>query len=159
MDRPATVVTGLTHMGGEGAQWIGQSFTHDGGHLFQNIGDGTFFHSGQLAVQACVAAGGDVTFKLLYNSTVAMTGGQDAVGALSVPDLTKKLEAEGIRRTIVCTDEPHRYKGLEATLARTAEVWHRDRLEEAQLLLREITVVADIEPGVSLAEWRGHAPR
>lgn len=138
MDRPASAVTGLTHMGGEGAQWIGQAFSYEGGHLFQNIGDGTFFHSGQLAVQACVAAGVNITFKLLYNSTVAMTGGQDAVGALSVPDLTRKLEAEGVRRTIVSTDEPHRYKGLEAALARNAEVWHRDRLEEAQLLLREV---------------------
>jgi indolepyruvate ferredoxin oxidoreductase len=136
MDRPETVVTGLTHMGGEGAQWIGQSFSHDGGHLFQNIGDGTFFHSGQLAVQACVAAEVDITFKLLYNSTVAMTGGQDAVGARTVPDLTRKLEAEGVRRTIVCTDEPHKYRGVE--VARNAEVWHRDRLDEAQLVLREI---------------------
>lgn len=137
MDRPTSAVTGLTHMGGEGAQWIGQAFSHDGGHLFQNIGDGTFFHSGQLAVQACVAAGVDITFKLLYNSAVAMTGGQDAVGALPVPALTRKLEAEGIRRTIVCADEPERYRGVGAALASNAEVWDRTRLEEAQLLLRE----------------------
>ena len=136
IDRPESVVTGLTHMGGEGAQWIGQSFTYDGGHIFQNIGDGTFFHSGQLAVQACVAAGVNVTYKLLYNSTVAMTGGQDAVGTLSVPDVTRKLEVEGIVRTIVCTDEPERYKGV--AVARNAEVWHRDRLDEAQLVLREV---------------------
>ena len=138
MDRPASEVTGITHMGGEGAQWIGQAFSYEGGHLFQNIGDGTFFHSGQLAVQACVAAGVNVTFKLLYNAAVAMTGGQDAVGALSVPALTRKLEAEGIRRTIVCTDEPKRYRGRAASLAGNAEVWDRTRLDEAQLLLRDV---------------------
>ena len=143
IDREASAVTGLTHMGGEGAQWIGQAFSHAGGHLFQNVGDGTFFHSGQLAVQACVAAGVNVTFKLLYNSTVAMTGGQDAVGILSVPELTRKLEAEGIRRTIVCTDDPGRYRGLRATLAGNAEVWDRARLDEAQRLLREL-------PGVTV---------
>lgn len=138
MARPTSVVTGLTHMGGEGAQWIGQSFTHAGGHLFQNVGDGTFFHSGQLAVQACVAAGVDITFKLLYNSAVAMTGGQDAAGARSVADVTRKLEAEGVVRTIVCAEEPERYKRLRSALARNATVWPRDRLEEAQLALREI---------------------
>ena len=137
MDRPASAVTGLTHMGGEGAQWIGQAFSCNGGHIFQNIGDGTFFHSGQLAVQACVAAGVNITFKLLYNSTVAMTGGQDPVGALSVPDVTRKLEAEGVGRTIVCTDEPRRYRGLRAAMASNAEVWDRTRLDEAQRLLRE----------------------
>ena len=136
VDRPESRVTGLTQMGGEGAQWIGQSSAYDGGHIFQNIGDGTFFHSGQLALQACIAAGVNVTYKLLYNSTVAMTGGQDAVGTISVPDLTRKLEAEGIKRTIVCTDELKRYKGV--AVAANAEVWHRDRLDEAQLVLREI---------------------
>ena len=141
MNRPGSAVTGLTQMGGEGAQWIGQSFASGGGHLFQNVGDGTFFHSGQLAVQACIAAGVNVTFKLLYNSTVAMTGGQDAVGARSVPEVTRMLEAEGVRRTIVCTDDPGRHRG--AAFAGNAEVWHRDRLDEAQLLLREI-------PGVTV---------
>jgi len=135
MDREESAVTGLTHMGGEGAQWIGQAFLHDGGHIFQNVGDGTYFHSGQLCVQACVAAGVDITFKLLYNSTVAMTGGQDAAGAVSVPELTRKLAAEGVTRTIVLTDEIHRYKGV--ALADNAVAWDRDRLDEAQRELRE----------------------
>jgi indolepyruvate ferredoxin oxidoreductase len=143
MERPTSAVTGLTQMGGEGAQWIGQSYIHEREHLFQNVGDGTFFHSGQLAVQACVAAGVDITFKLLYNAAVAMTGGQDAAGARPVADVTRKLEAEGVVRTIVCAEEPERYRGLRGTLAGNAEVWSRDRLEEAQLLLREI-------PGVTV---------
>ena len=143
MERSASTVTGLTQMGGEGAQWIGQSFGHGGGHIFQNVGDGTFFHSAQLCVQACVAAGVDVTFKLLHNSTVAMTGGQDAAGALAVPEITRKLEAEGVRRTIVCAEEPGRYKGVGAALARNAEVWDRRRLDEAQRVLRDV-------PGVTV---------
>lgn len=136
MERESSAVTGITQMGGEGAQWIGQSFAAGGGHLFQNVGDGTFFHSGQLSLQACVAAGVDITFKLLYNATVGMTGGQDVVGARSVAELTRKLEAEGVRRTIVCTDEPERYRGV--AVASNAEVWDRSRLDEAQRLLREI---------------------
>ena len=141
MERPASAVTGVGHMGGEGAQWIGQSFAHGGGHIFQNIGDGTFFHSGQLAVQACVASGVDITYKLLYNSAVAMTGGQHAEGAVGVPELTRKLEAEGIARTIVIADEPERYRGVK--LAANAELWERTRLDEAQRALRDV-------PGVTV---------
>jgi indolepyruvate ferredoxin oxidoreductase len=143
MDRPESTVTGLTQMGGEGAQWIGQSFAQGGGHVFQNVGDGTYFHSAQLCVQACVAAGVDVTFKLLHNSTVAMTGGQDPAGAIGVPEITRKLEAEGVRRTIVCTDDLGRYDRAGPTLARNAVVWDRSRLDEAQRALREI-------PGVTV---------
>jgi indolepyruvate ferredoxin oxidoreductase len=133
--RTDSQVTGLTQMGGEGAQWIGQSPFTDVEHIFQNIGDGTYFHSGQLAVQACVAAGVNITYKILYNSAVAMTGAQDVEAGLSVPELTHKLVADGVTKVIVCADEPERHRG--ATFADGVVVWHRDRLDEAQRILRD----------------------
>ncbi|MDT7558859.1 MAG: indolepyruvate ferredoxin oxidoreductase [Pseudonocardiales bacterium] len=142
--RPGTEVSSLTQMGGEGAQWIGQSALLDGSagppHMFQNIGDGTFAHSGQLAVQACIAAGVSITYKILYNRAVAMTGGQDAEGGLEVPALTRKLAAEGVVKIIVCADEPERYKAMEPLAAGT-QLWHRDRLDEAQ---RELAAVSGV---------------
>jgi indolepyruvate ferredoxin oxidoreductase len=143
-NRPGTEVSSLTQMGGEGAQWIGQAALLPSGdrapHMFQNIGDGTFAHSGQLAVQACIAAGVSITYKLLYNRAVAMTGGQDAEGGLEVPALTRKLSAEGVAKIIVCADEPERYREL-GSLAPGAELWHRDRLEEAQRVLSSVSGV------------------
>jgi indolepyruvate ferredoxin oxidoreductase len=129
-------VTGLTQMGGEGAQWIGQAAYTDVEHVFQNIGDGTYFHSGQLAVQANIAAKTNITYKILYNSAVAMTGAQDAEAGLSVPELTHKLAAEGVAKIIVCAEEPERHR--RAALAPGVTLWHRDRLDEAQRLLREV---------------------
>lgn len=123
-------------MGGEGSQWIGQAPFTDVPHLFQNIGDGTFFHSGQLAVQACIAAGVNITYKLLYNEVVAMTGAQDAEGALSVAQLSHKLTTEGVKQIIICADEPSRHN--KRALAKGTKLWHRDRLDEAQKELREI---------------------
>ncbi|VFB01761.1 indolepyruvate ferredoxin oxidoreductase family protein [Nocardia cyriacigeorgica] len=134
--RSDSAVTGLTQMGGEGSQWIGQAPFTDVPHVFQNIGDGTFFHSGQLAVQACVAAGVNITYKLLYNEVVAMTGAQDVEGILTVAQLTHKLTVEGVKKIIICADEPQRHKKKD--LAKGTLLWHRDRLDEAQKMLREI---------------------
>jgi indolepyruvate ferredoxin oxidoreductase len=123
-------ITGLTQMGGEGAQWIGQAPFTDDRHLVQNLGDGTFHHSGSLAVRAAIAAGVNITYKLLYNEHVAMTGGQAIEGQLSVPDLTRWLELEGVRRIIVTAEDTSRYKGVE--LASIAELRDRSQLLVAQ---------------------------
>jgi len=129
-------VTGITQMGGEGAQWIGTAPFVDDRHFFQNMGDGTYFHSGQLAVQAAVASGTTMTFKILYNAAVAMTGGQDAAGLRSVPELTQILMAEGVKRITITTDDPAKYRGVD--LPAGVDVVHRDDIVDAQEKLRRI---------------------
>ena len=127
---------GVTQMGGEGANWVGAETFTDIDHIFQNIGDGTFAHSGSLAIRQATAAGANMTFKILYNSAVAMTGGQVADGLMPVPELTHLLYAEGVAKTIVVSAEPEKF-APDASWAPGAEVWERDRMDEAQRLLRD----------------------
>ena len=134
-------IVGITQMGAEGAQWVGASHFTETGHIFQNIGDGTLFHSGGLALNFAVASGVNITYKILYNSAVAMTGGQLATGQLPVPALARRLEAEGVKKILITTDEPERYHGV--ALPAIAEVRHRDDTVEAQRALASI-------PGVTV---------
>ncbi len=125
----------FTQMGGEGAPWIGLApFTREP-HVFVNIGDGTYVHSGALAIRACVAAGVTLTFKILFNDAVAMTGGQPPEGGLTVPRLTHQLTAEGVAPVVVVTAEPQKYR-QRSGLATGVEVWHRNQLETVQRRLR-----------------------
>lgn len=126
-------VVSVTAMGNEGAQWFGMAPFVDTPHLIQNIGDGTLFHSGMLAVRAAVANGVNITFKVLYNGAVSMTGGQDAFGQLDVPHLVQVFVAEGVKRVLITTEDTSRYRGV--TLPDAVEVWERTRIIEAQELL------------------------
>jgi indolepyruvate ferredoxin oxidoreductase len=133
-DRP---VIGITQMGGEGAQWVGASPFTESNHLFQNIGDGTLFHSGWLAVRQAVAANVNITYKILYNAAVAMTGGQNIDGGMALPEMTVALRSEGVKRIIITTDKPEKYPST-ARWMEGIEIWHRDRIDEAQRLLSGI---------------------
>jgi len=136
MDRSTA---GFTQMGGEGVPWVGQQpFSHTP-HMFANIGDGTYFHSGILAVRQSVAAGVNITYKILYNDAVAMTGGQrvgERPEGHSVVQIAMSMRAEGAQRIDVVTDEPQKYKGV--ALAEGVTVHHRDELDRIQREMREI---------------------
>ena len=126
----------FTHMGGEGANWIGQAPFTDTEHVFVNIGDGTYFHSGILAIRAAVASHVNITYKVLYNDAVAMTGGQPMDGPLDVPIITQQVRAEGVERIAVISDEPDKYpKG--ADFAPRVSFHHRDDLDGVQRDLRQ----------------------
>ncbi|MBE1537113.1 indolepyruvate ferredoxin oxidoreductase family protein [Actinomadura algeriensis] len=131
-----------TPMGAEGVPWTGLAPFVAEPHVVQNLGDGTLSHSGTLAVRASVAAGVDITFKILYNAAVAMTGGQDVTGLMDVPAMTRALHAEGVRKIVVCAEDPKRY-GRRARWAPGVEVHGRDRLPEVQEELRSV-------PGVTV---------
>ena len=129
-------IVGLTSMGNEGAQWFGMSPFVDDEHLIQNIGDGTLFHSGMTAVRAAIANGANITYKILYNGAVAMTGGQDPFGQLDVLQLVRVLLAEGVRQVIITTDDVSKYRAHEVPAG--VKVWGRSRIIEAQEVLAAV---------------------
>jgi indolepyruvate ferredoxin oxidoreductase len=138
MDRDTVT---FTQMGGEGATWIGQAPFTETPHVFQNLGDGTYAHSGTLAIRAAVAAGVNMTYKILFNDAVAMTGGQPVEGHLTVAGVAQQLVGEGVKPIIVVTDEPHKYDGANG-LPPSVTVHHRRELERLQRELRDVRGVS-----------------
>jgi indolepyruvate ferredoxin oxidoreductase len=127
---------GYTQMGGEGASWMGEAPFVKTNHVFQNIGDGTYFHSGFLAVRATIASGVNVTYKILYNDAVAMTGGQHIDGNLTPGQIARELLAEGVKKVEVVTDEPEKYPA--GTFPPEVRISHRDDYEKVQKEIRAI---------------------
>jgi indolepyruvate ferredoxin oxidoreductase len=135
MDRATNT---FTQMGGEGVTWVGEApFTHEK-HIFANLGDGTYFHSGLLAIRQAVAADVSMTYKILFNDAVAMTGGQPMDGELTVAKLVQQLEAEGVAHVCVVSDEPHEHDALSARVP----VYSRDELDAVQRELRDMQGVS-----------------
>lgn len=134
----------FAQMGGEGVHWMGLSQFTDEKHVFANMGDGTYFHSGLLAIRQAVAANLNITYKLLYNSAVAMTGGQSVDGELSVDQLIDQIKAEGVDTVILSTDDPDRYGPNHPARSKVERVEHRDDLDALQRELRERSGVSVI---------------
>jgi len=139
MDRSTST---FTQMGGEGVPWLGQAPFTSEPHIFANLGDGTYFHSGYLAIRAAVAAKVAITYKILYNDAVAMTGGQHVDGVLDVPQVTRQVAAEGVQRIVVVSDEPDQYDAR-AKFAEGVTIRPREELDQVQRELRDY-------PGVSV---------
>jgi len=134
MDRDTDAIT---QMGGEGANWIGHFPFSKAGHVFQNLGDGTYFHSGLMAIRACVAAKVNITYKILFNDAVAMTGGQPIDGELNPMLISQQVHAEGVRKIVVVSDQPDKYPaGADFAPGTTFE--HRRSLARVQRELREV---------------------
>lgn len=132
----------FTQMGGEGVPWIGQSPFTDENHIFANIGDGTYYHSGILAIRAAIAAKVNITYKILYNDAVAMTGGQSVDGPLDVAMVSNQVYAEGVRKIVVLSDDPYKYP-VNSGFAPGVHIGHRDELQQVQEGLKKW-------PGVSV---------
>jgi indolepyruvate ferredoxin oxidoreductase len=128
---------GWTHMGGEGANWIGEAPFSKRKHVFQNLGDGTYNHSGYLAIRAAAASGVNITYKILFNDAVAMTGGQRNDGGLTVPIIARQVAAEGAKKIIIVTDEPWKYP-RDAGFPEGVTIHHRDELMAVQTGLADI---------------------
>jgi indolepyruvate ferredoxin oxidoreductase len=133
---PSRRTATITHMGGEGANWIGQApFTNEA-HIFQNLGDGTYTHSGLLALRAAAASGVNITYKILYNDAVAMTGGQPAEGGFTVAQIAHQVWAEGTKRLVIVSDDPGKYPAN--YFPPGATIHHRRDMDALQRELREI---------------------
>ena len=128
---------GYTQMGGEGANWVGEAPFSTRGHVFQNLGDGTYNHSGSLAIRAAAAAGVNITYKILFNDAVAMTGGQPMDGGLDVPRIARQVAAEGATRIVVLSEEPQNYPA-DTPWPFGTSVRPRDELAAVQKELAEI---------------------
>jgi indolepyruvate ferredoxin oxidoreductase len=133
---------GYTQMGGEGANWVGEAPFSKREHVFQNLGDGTYNHSGYMAIRAAIAAKTNITYKILFNDAVAMTGGQANDGGLTVPQVARQVAAEGAKRVVVVTDEPDKYP-RDTVWPSALTVHHRDDLMEVQKQLAAV-------PGVTV---------
>ena len=134
-----------THMGGEGAPWLGQAWFSKRPHVFANLGDGTYYHSGSLAIRAAVAAGVNITYKVLYNDAVAMTGGQPVDGPITVPRIAHQLAAEGVRRIALVAEDMSRWADrspLPGTPGLHLTVHDRREMDAVQRALREVKGVS-----------------
>ncbi len=130
--------SGLIQMGAEGVDWAAhQRFTNEK-HVFQNLGDGTYYHSGYLAIRQAIAAKATITYKILYNDAVAMTGGQPVDGTISVPEIARQVEAEGAKRVVIVSDEIEKYDGHHDQFPKGTTFYPREQLDAVQRELREI---------------------
>ena len=135
--------SGFLQMGGEGVDWVSQAMFSKRPHMFQNLGDGTYFHSGYLAIRQAVAAKATITYKILYNDAVAMTGGQPVDGGTSVDAIARQVESEGVAKVVVLSDDIGKYAAIEGRFPAGTEFHERHALDEVQRRLREI-------PGVTV---------
>ena len=140
MDRSTA---GLIQMGGEGVDWVSHSRFTKTQHVFQNLGDGTYYHSGYLAIRQAVAANATITYKILYNDAVAMTGGQPIDGVISVDAIARQVESEGVKQVVVVSDDIDKYDGIRGRFPDGTEFHDRDQLDAVQRRLREV-------PGVTV---------
>ena len=144
LSQPSLKTTTFSQMGGEGAQWIGAAPFSQTEHIFQNLGDGTYQHSGLLAIRAAVAAKAPITYKILYNDAVAMTGGQPAEGSLSPAAISRQLAAEGVGQIRLVSDDPDKWTAMASDLAPGVQIHHRDDLDGVQRDLRTVPGVTAI---------------
>ncbi len=130
-----------SQMGGEGVAWIGQHFATDEDHMFVNLGDGTYSHSGSLAIRAAVTSGANITYKILYNDAVAMTGGQSVESGQTPQQIAQQVVGEGVGTVVIVTEDPTRYANVRG-LPRRVKIYHRDQMDTVQKQLREVKGVS-----------------